>query len=41
MNHCFARLLQYLPRGNKADLTTLKILDSAFRQNFDEVSPGA
>ena len=27
-------------RGNKANLTAREMLDSAFRQNFDEISPG-
>jgi hypothetical protein len=27
-------------RANKADLSALEILDSAFRQNFDDISPG-
>ncbi len=30
------RLLQYLPASNKAGVTVREILDSAFRQNFDE-----
>ena len=28
------------PRINKADVTVREIMDSAFRQNFDEISPG-
>jgi hypothetical protein len=28
------------PRINKVDVTVREILDSAFRQNFDEISPG-
>jgi hypothetical protein len=45
MDHCFVRLLQYLrastsPRINKADVTVREMLDSAFRQNFDDIVPG-
>ena len=39
MEHCIARLLQYL-RGNKANVTVREMLDSAFRQNFDDIVPG-
>ena len=40
MDHCFARLF-HLPRVNKADVDMLEMVDPAFRQNFDEVSPDA
>jgi hypothetical protein len=40
MDHCFARLFQYIRASNKADVTAREILDSAFRQNFDEILPG-
>jgi hypothetical protein len=33
--------LLHLPCGNKADITARKILGPAFRQNFDNVSPGS
>jgi hypothetical protein len=33
-------LLPHAPRGNKANVTAPEMLDSAFRQNFDEISPG-
>ena len=39
MDHCFAPLLQYLPRINKADIAALDALNTAFRQNFDEILP--
>ena len=38
MDHCFAQLFQ-LPRVNKADVDALEMVEPAFRQNFDEVSP--
>jgi hypothetical protein len=37
MDHCFARLLQYL---RASDVTVQEMLDSAFRQNFDDIVPG-
>jgi hypothetical protein len=33
-------LLPQAPRGNKANVTAPEMLDSAFRQNFDEILPG-
>ena len=39
MDHCFARLSQNFPRGIKADVATLEALNTAFRQNFDNISP--
>ncbi|MDQ6867838.1 MAG: hypothetical protein M3178_05375 [Pseudomonadota bacterium] len=38
-NSSQTQLLRAL-RANKADLSALEILDSAFRQNFDDISPG-
>ena len=40
MDHCFVRLSQNFPCGiNKADVATLEALNTAFRQNFDNISP--
>jgi hypothetical protein len=39
MDHCFVRLSQNFPRGIKADVATLEALNTAFRQNFDNISP--
>jgi hypothetical protein len=36
MDHCVA----WLPRIIKANVTAREMLDSALRQNFDEISPG-
>jgi hypothetical protein len=39
VDHCFAQLLRYFPRGNKTDPAALDTLNPAFRQNFDNISP--
>jgi hypothetical protein len=39
MDHYFVRLPQYFPRGNKTDPAVLDILEPAFCQNFDNISP--
>ena len=31
--------LQNFPRGTEADIATLDALNTAFRQNFDNISP--
>jgi len=41
VDHGFVRLQYSVLRGNKADLTALDMIDAAFRQNFDKISPGA
>jgi hypothetical protein len=39
MNHCLVPLPRYFPRGGKGDFATPDTLNSAFRQNFDNISP--
>ena len=39
MDHCFVRLPQYFPSGNKTAHAVLDTLNPAFRQNFDNISP--
>jgi hypothetical protein len=34
-------LLHHLPCGNKAAITAREMLGSAFRRNFDNISPSA
>ena len=40
MDHCFAPVALISPRVNKADVTVREMLDSAFRQNFDDIVLG-